>query len=358
VIPGASTINKFVNSRLGEAPAVYRRWAVIYVFMVTLGLLGDVASCSSALLPVFWAQILPHLPYIGIMFAAIRLGAVAGLVAACIAGVLHLTMLAVTCGGASSQGGHLFMFAAVGLAAGWISQRQVAVPLNAAGSTALEGARQRRKVSLTDVGRMMPELVHQFRTPIASIEGAGFVLGDTDLPDEKRREFVGIIRKECRRLELLVGLLDFTQSHSSDNQEVNVARLLDEVIHVCRAKTDARIAFRNSAPRDSLRLRCDPELIKQAAQIVITNAINTIPGKGNVELCADSVPGEIAIRIDVHAERVYPASAAQASNSHGIDLAVVQEIISRCGGAVRVEPGAPGGTSISMILPDESWVSA
>ena len=254
-------------------------------------------------MPDFWTQILPHLHYIGIIVAAVRFGTVAGLVAACIAGALHVTMQGMACGGATSQGGQLFMFATVGLVAGWIGQRGAPVPVREAESTALDGQTPKRNVSLTEVGRLMPEVVHQFRTPIASIEGAGFVLDDAELSDDKRREFVGIIRKECRRLELLVGLLDFTQSHSSDHKEINVTRLLDEVTELCRSKTDSRIAFRNTVPRDFPRVRGDPELIKHAAQMAIMNAISVVPRNGQVELSADSGPGEIAIRIDVRAEQ-------------------------------------------------------
>jgi signal transduction histidine kinase len=324
------------------------------VFMLTLGLLGDVASCPLAFLPVFWAQVVANLHYIGIIFAAIRFGAVAGLVAGCIAGGLHLTMLATTCGGATSQGGHLFMFAAVGLVAGWIGQHGVPVPVKGAESTALDVGE--RNISLAELGRMMPELVHQFRTPIASIEGAGFLLDDANLSDEKRREFVAIIRKECRRLEHLVQLLDFTQSRSSDHQDVNVSRLLDEVIGLCRSETGARISFRNAAPRELPRVHCDPEVIKHAVQMLITHAINAIPQSGQVELSAGSAPGEITIRIDVRAEQAYPAAKSYSHNAIG--LAVVQQIVSRYGGSVRVESGAHGGTSIFMILPHESWVSA
>jgi signal transduction histidine kinase len=203
---------------------------------------------------------------------------------------------------------------------------------------------------------MMPELVHQFRTPIASIEGAGFLLDDANLSDEKRREFVAIIRKECRRLEHLVQFLDFTQSRSSVHQDVNVRRLLDEVIGLCRPEIGTRIAFRNTAPRELPQVCCDPELIKHAVQMLITNAIHAVPQNGQVELSAGSARGEIAIRIDVRAEQAYPAAKAYRPNAIG--LALVQQIVSRYGGSVRVESGAHGGTSTFVILPYESWVGA
>ena len=45
----------------------------------------------------------------------------------------------------------------------------------------------------------MAGLLRQFSTPAASIEGAAWVLDDPELPEDKRRELVGIVRKEAHR---------------------------------------------------------------------------------------------------------------------------------------------------------------
>ena len=208
-----------------------------------------------------------------------------------------------------------------------------------------------------EMDRLMLELVHQFRTPIASIEGAGFVLEDRDLPEEKRREFLAIIRRECRRLELLVELLDVTQSRSSDYQDVDLSQVLDEVIGLCRPKTDPRIVFLNKARKDLPRLRCNPELMKHAAHVLASNAIQAVPQAREVEMSAEFGPREFAIRIDATPEHVGRPLESDYPSNTGTDLAVVQQIMNRYGGSVRVEPSCRGGVSMSMILPRDSWTN-
>ena len=351
-IPGARAIPNWAHSHFWESSSLFWRWLLPYVSMLTLGVLGDVTYCKLTPFPPIWTQILPELHYDGIVFLATRFGAGAGFGAACLAGLLHTTAIAITCSEPSSQKGHLVMFAVVGIIAGLASKgradsaRTEAIPPADAESS--------RSFSLSELGRMMPEVMQQFLTPIASIQGAGYVLGDGDLSDDKRQEFVEIIRKECRRLEVLVELIDFTQSRFSAYEEPNVARLLEEIVDQCRTNTGSRIALRSVAPVDLPRLRCAPELIKYALQTLTTDAIRAIPQHGHVELSANSISGKIVIHIEARATPPGPPlDIALTRDQGGIDLAVVQQIVDRHRGSVRVDPNG-GGASISMILPLKS----
>lgn len=355
-IPGTINLYKGVNGRFFDYPTEYWRSLTIFVLLLTPGLLGDAAACSIASLPLFFAQMVPQLYYMAIVFAAAHFGIVGGLASACIAGASHLTILGTLCGGPISQSGHLFMFAAVGLTAGWLSEK---IPAVAATRKHVNTAVEDRStnIPLSQLGRLMPDLVHQFRTPIASIEGASFVLQDSDLSGDKRQEFVGIIRKECRHLELLVKLLDFTQSGSSEYRELDVARLLDEVIALCRTDVDGQVTFRNTARMDTPRLRCEPELIKHAVHVLTTISIDVASQNGRVELSTDFSPQEIVIIFNARAEHLRPRfSNVMQFNRNAIDFAVVQHIVSRHGGSIREEQAAGAGLSIFMALPRDSWM--
>jgi len=202
---------------------------------------------------------------------------------------------------------------------------------------------------------MMPDLLQQLLTPIASIEGAGYVLEESDLSDDKRREFVGIIRKECRRLELLVVMLDFTDSRTRVYEDASVSRLLDEVIERSRMNVDARITLGNVGPVDSIRVRCDPELIKYALQTLTANAIRAIRQSGRIDLSANLAPGEILITVDAHAEPPgsHALNASASRDLSGADLAIVQQILNRHRGSVRIVPNS-GGLTTYVILPLKS----
>ena len=233
--------------------------------MVMLAVIADVTYCKLGSRSGNWAQILPEIHLIGVLYAAICFGAQIG---------LWRGLGRSSASGNRNNGlqanparklGYLAMFAGIGLITGWISKGQYNYGMLTQPAVNAV-AEPSRGSSLADLGRMMPDLVQQLLTPIASIEGAGYVLEESDLSDERRREFVGIIQKECRRLELLVLMLDFTDARSRVYEEASVSRLLDEVVERCRMTVDSRIRLGNLAPVDSIGVRCDQELMKYALQ--------------------------------------------------------------------------------------------
>ena len=353
----ATTIYEWAVNGSGEAPTAYGRWLAIYGFLLTLGLLGDLAFCALAPLPAFWAHVTPQLQYLGIIFMAIRFGVLGGFAAACLAGVAHMGVAHIAVGSiACSQGAvessRLAVFVAVGLLAGWAGRRGV-LPSAAAVPPRRDGEKGRRDVSLLELGHLIPELVEQFRTPIASISGAGFVLEDADLPDDKRQEFVAIIRKECQRLGTLVQLLSFSEIPSSEYKEVDVVRLLDEVIRQCRSNANPQIGLQNTARRDLPRLRCAPDLIKHALQALTMDVIRAMPQHGDVELSAELVSGGMEISVHAQPEHDSPALEAALTRDRGrSDLEIVQQVANQHGGSVQLKPGTLGGITISVILPE------
>ncbi|MFL6446962.1 MAG: sensor histidine kinase [Bryobacteraceae bacterium] len=348
---GTSRISNWAVGWFDESQGFLQHWLPLYLLMVMLGVVADVAYCWLGPRPAVWAQILPEIHYIGVLYAAICFGARIGLVAGCVAALLHLAAVTMVCSEPGSQLGHLTTFAGIGLVTGWISKGQYNY-VNRMEPAMQATAEVGRGSSLADLGRMMPEFVQQLLTPIASIEGAGYVLEESDLSDDKRHEFVGIIQKECRRLELLVLMLDFTDSRARVHEDANVGTLLDEVVERCRMTADSRITLGNLAPLDSIRVRCDPELMKYALQTLTASAIRAIHQSGTVELSASLTPGEIVITIEAHSDpRGLPAlNGPVARDLSGADLVIVQQILKRHRGSVRTLP-ASGAVTTHVILP-------
>jgi signal transduction histidine kinase len=337
-----------------ESHGFVRRWIPLYVLMVVLAVIADLTCCILGTRQAMWAQILPEVHYIGVLYAAICFGPRIGLVAGGVAGFVHLATVTMACREPGSQLGHLTMFAGIGLITGWVSKGQYNHAMRT--EPAMQATTEvSRGSSLADLGRMMPNLIQQLLTPIASIEGAGYVLEESDLSDDKRREFVGIIQKECRRLELLVLMLDFTDSRSRMYEEASVGMLLDEVVERCRMTMDSRITLRHLAPVNPIGVRCDPELIKFALQTLTAGAVRAVHESGKVELSANLTLGEVVITIEAHSDASgFPSLNGPASRDlNAADLVIVQQILNRHRGSVRIVP-ASGAVTTHVTLPLKS----
>src|SRR6185437_15102034 len=107
-ILGVSTTS--VDARFGRAFRLQWRWLILYACMLTLGVTADLAYCAFAPVPLFWAQVLPQLHCIAVVFMSTRFGAAIGLAAACVAALLHSMVIISTCLQPVFQTGHFVTF--------------------------------------------------------------------------------------------------------------------------------------------------------------------------------------------------------------------------------------------------------
>ena len=325
-------------------------FAICSLFLAS-GLISGLARCILTPAPQFWTLLTPQLYCLAVAFTGIRFGLGPGLASAAAASVLAIAANMV-CALSDTRLNLTVLLFVVGLAAGWVGRRRAVARNN----TETETARRQKgsgAKSISELGRLMPEVVDQFRTPIASIQGVGFVLEDPDLSPERREEFVGILRKECHHLQLLVELLDFTRARWSADGKVDIRELFEEVIAQCVSSVGSRLTLKNLATGDPRSLHCEPELMKHALVTLVNEIILAIPGRGVVALSANASPSEILLCVDATTEEGLSARALLGGASSQNNLTIVRNVIDRHGGVLRIEPSTATGVSISIILPTE-----
>jgi two-component system, NtrC family, sensor histidine kinase HydH len=328
------------------------------------GLLADVAGSVWAG-PGIWTHLLSNGYYVGIVFAAIGFGPRGGLISGALAGISHVIVMMLGPKGPTWEWAEAVGFILVGLLAGFIAQRTKASGevKTTSGLDQSSGATQNGSASsgasdhFVGFGQDAPTLLHELRTPLASIEGAGFVLEDATLPEEKRQEFVAIILKECQRLDQLVGLIDASHPHF-ENDELDVSSLLDEVIRAAGARADAASHPLRKAPLPAFpRLVCNAELIRQVIINLTINAMHATPPGREIVLAAHSIDNQVFIevidqRLGVGEESLDSMLDRSSPNEHWrIQLATARQVAVQHGGAVRVKRNDNKGITTSIVLP-------
>jgi hypothetical protein len=335
------------------------------VIALSAGLLTDVAGSVWATELGFWAHLLSNGYYVGIALAAIGFGPRGGLISGAVAGICHVIVTIL--GPRSSNFGweEAVGFLLVGLLAGLIAQRRKTMTEVEGTSTSPQIARTNglgfgppgASGQFTTLGRDAPTLLHELRTPLASIEGAGFVLEDATLPEDKRQEFVAIILKECQRLDLLVGLIG--ASHPQfEHDELDVSSLLDEVIRIAGARADAAThPLRKAALPEFPHLVCNSELIRQVIVNLTVNAMHATPPGREIVLSAHSIDNQVFIevidqRLGVGEESLDSMLDRSSPNEHWrIQLATARQVAVQHGGAVKVKRNENKGITTSIVLP-------
>ena len=360
-----------MQSMAAETPA--RRWKALAFVAAGIAL----TSAGHYLTPVslrLWHGLFQRLYYLPVVYAGIAFGWVGGLAAGIIAAILYVPHIITTWSHehhyALEQYADIFMFVAVGVITGILSDRersrraelQIAAQQLQQVNVELRNTFEqvKRADRLSAIGQLAAGLAHEIRNPLASIDGAAEVLEPGGEPEEVRRETLAIIRKECARLfRLLTSLLDFARPREPEWRAVDIPRVLDSVIDLVRHSGGKRIRFHREAPPDLPPLVCDQEQIEQVILNLTINAVQAMPEGGDIHLSAARRNGEIIIQVKdegvgipaENMERIFDPFFTSKEGGTGLGLSVVHQIVTHHGGKVSAEPNRPRGMVFTLCLP-------
>ncbi len=226
------------------------------------------------------------------------------------------------------------------------------------------------------VARMQADFVsavsHEFRSPLSSICQIAELLNEDRLPsDEQRRRSFAILGQESARLKRLVeGLLDFAR------MEAGVARYsleplaLGELVSAVVEEFQAQPAARGHNVQLSVspglpEIEADREALGRAVWNLLDNAVKYSPESTPVWVEVATDGGNLAIRVRDEGPGIPVAEQKQIFRKFvrgsqaklrgvkgtGIGLAMVQHIVRKHGGEIRLRSELERGSNFTILLP-------
>jgi signal transduction histidine kinase len=323
----------------------------------------------------FWHSVSQHLYYVPIVFAAIWFGWLGGLAAAICSGlcfifVPHILSLKEDF---AAEYAEALIFLLVGGVTGVLSSRERSQRKDLARTTKrLEAVNRDLEASLEQlkradrlsmVGQLSAGLAHEIRNPIASIEGAIDIL-ERDRNDlgTREEEFLGIIKKECGRINrLLSDLLDFGRPQQPQLRTVTPAEIIDSVMVLANPVAQRQNVRLLASVSSNSAFRADPAQIQQVVLNLTLNAIQAMPQGGSVTL-SSSTDGS-AVNIDVRDEgvgipredfhKVFEPFYSTKERGIGLGLSVADQIVKAHGGKIDFFRNPTSGMTFRVVLPVE-----
>jgi len=210
---------------------------------------------------------------------------------------------------------------------------------------------------------------HEFKTPIASIQGFAKLLQNENISDIDKQEYLEIIVEETSRLSKLTsnilklskleneGMIINKTIFSLDEQIRKVIVLLEH--EWSKKKIDFNINL------ESLLFKGDDELLQQVWINLISNAIkfsniNSIISVKLIKLksCIKITISDNGIGMDENTierifEKFYQGDKTHASEGNGLGLSLVKRIIDMCEGKIYIKSIPCKGTTFTIELPNE-----
>ncbi|WP_162938973.1 sensor histidine kinase [Christensenella minuta] len=208
---------------------------------------------------------------------------------------------------------------------------------------------------------------HEFKTPIASIQGFARLLKSKDLTKEEFDEYTDVIISESGRLaKLSSNLLRLSRLENQAIPEQETEFSLDEQIR----KTI--LLLENDWSKKNLDLDIDmqdvmylgnEEMLQQVWINLISNAIKFSHDGGLLRVCLEKDGGFANVEITDNGagiseealprifEKFYQGDPSHSKQGNGLGLAIVKQILQSCGGEISVESEVGKGTRFTVRLP-------
>jgi len=233
----------------------------------------------------------------------------------------------------------------------------------------IEAAFARREEALNRQRRFAADASHELRTPLTSISGYAKMLDEWAYKDPKTtRESVRSIRREAERMRSLVeALLALTRGDDGAPLDIgrhDLSEVAQEAVEAARSTTNGKVSLVYDSER-RVEATFDRDRIRQAASILLDNAIKYTPEGGKVEVRVEESDGRTVLSVTdtgvgisedelpLVFERFHRADKTRTEGGAGLGLSIARQITEAHGGTLEVESAVGRGSTFTLLLPSD-----
>ncbi|MBT2675766.1 HAMP domain-containing histidine kinase [Streptomyces sp. ISL-14] len=235
----------------------------------------------------------------------------------------------------------------------------------------VESAYRTRERSAAQLRRFVGDASHELRTPLMSVRGYAdlFQYAAANAPEERDRHLARLRAEAARMGFLLDDLLLLARLDAAEvetplrPQEADLVELVEHAADAFRV-THADHPLAVAPGPGSLKLRLDPQRVRQVLDNLLTNAAMHTPPGTQVSVAVSMANGSAQVRIadagpgipPADRERVFDRfyrvdkARSRDRGGSGLGLAVAQSLVHAHGGRIDLT-SEPGATVFTVTIP-------
>jgi len=211
----------------------------------------------------------------------------------------------------------------------------------------------------------------ELRTPLSTMKTALSLLNSPSLKPPQRQRYMEMLSQECdRQGSLISGVLDLVQLESGADQvqmePLRLSEILPGVVSTYQPLAQEKgVMLGYVVPEDLPPISCSTNWLKQIVINLLHNSIKFTPQGGQVWVRAKQ-QGDLVVQIEFRDSGIGIASAdlprifnrfyrvrgiPEDANGVGLGLAIVQQLLLRCGGSIGVKSKQGEGSIFTVQLP-------
>ncbi|OGW79591.1 MAG: hypothetical protein A3G33_07285 [Omnitrophica bacterium RIFCSPLOWO2_12_FULL_44_17] len=220
---------------------------------------------------------------------------------------------------------------------------------------------QRRLVFL---GQVTSSIAHEIRNPLASISGTVELLArqlNDRLNENQQNLMTAIVEESSRVKRIFSGLLDYSRIPELKLSSIDFESFMDQVLLLLEHQDgyQPQVKVSRLYKGKKIRLKADPEFLKQAVMNVLINAHQAMPEGGDLVIDARPSRNQVSMIIEDTGSgmsretlnSIFVPFKTTKKNGTGLGLAEAHKIVTQHEGTIRVKSEAGKGTRVEIILP-------
>lgn len=230
---------------------------------------------------------------------------------------------------------------------------------------------------LATVGKLASGLAHELGTPLNVVSGRAQMIASQDLSAAEVVQYARIIREQADRMTGIVQqLLAYSRRHTPRKTRTDVRACIDRVLTVLRPVAEEKdVRFNVHGKERPHEVNADSTQIEQVLTNLVMNAIQAMPGGGEVEVRIDQEQAtpptdkggaeQTYLCLKVRDEGVGISKEALehifepfyttkgSSQGTGLGLSIARDIVQDHGGWIAAESEPVRGSCFAIYLPME-----
>ncbi len=232
---------------------------------------------------------------------------------------------------------------------------------------------------MASIGKMAAVLAHEINNPLSGILTYAKLLRkwvNHDDGGQSRKQDIcdslELIASESRRCgDLVKNLLTFSRTTPMNLQPTNLNQVVDQSLRLIQHQLDlGGIQVQPQLDAGLPPVVCDGAQIEQVLLALMVNAIDAMPGGGNLWLTTQADEANNTVRVIVRDDGTgIPAdilprmfepflTTKETGRGVGLGLAISRSILERHNGSIEVQSEAGRGTTFTITLPWEAEIAS
>ena len=219
-----------------------------------------------------------------------------------------------------------------------------------------------RAQHLSALGEMVAGVSHEIRNPLGIILSSAKLL-DKQMSDSTPENHIpGIIMEEAGRLNsIITDFLNYARPQAPDLQPCRFDEIIEKNLGFLTTQLEeADIVIERQYDAGLPEISGDPNMLYQAVLNIMLNAMQAMPGGGQVDIQLGPVrDGMVIASFSDHGpgiapdiiDKVWDPFFTTKDDGTGLGLGIVSKIIEAHNGQVSVENVSDGGTRVVLQLP-------